>query len=422
MNHPSPVGRGRHATPLNDSIKSIKFYASPQLRQEIDQVALPNVSGWLRIVALQAAAAQEAGQPWTNVSGSRAAPGELGDRQELEIYLGQSEKARIEAAARQARVTTAKWLRAQVQYALQRPALGLGALSRETSMLTQKKPQATVIALPQNKGGSGKTTTAVNLGAELARRGYTTLILDLDPQSDLSEGLGIETDADAEDADSPIPNRNLYAVLTRKGALADLVVATRWDRLYLVPGTFWMNDLDEGLKGRIGREQVLKRALDPLLGQYDFILLDCPSWMGLITQAAMIAADYILIPVQAAPRSLRASTRTLDIVQEIQQELSDNNQPAPEVLGMVLTMRPPTVVGRAASESLRRRYPDLVLQTEIPQRARVTEDMVHQAPLWTYAPKDAATQAYDQLAAETLARLGLPAQAPLQEEVLAYDR
>jgi chromosome partitioning protein len=279
--------------------------------------------------------------------------------------------------------------------------------------------QTIVIPIVQNKGGAGKSTTAVNLAAELAALGYETVVIDMDPQEDTTFHL-LGEPPDDEDVPDPFRTPNLFTVLSERVAqtLLDLVQPTRWEHLYIIPGTFWVTELEAACEKNVARDLTLYMAMDALRGYFDFVIVDCPSWMGFPTKISVIAGDQIIIPVQAQPRSLRASTRTLDVVRETAanmrrtlKRLSPSTDPhGPQVLGLVLTMRKHSW-GRRSAELLQSAYEGttLIFTTSIPYREAVTQDVVRHAPLRDYLGEDdEARQSYAALAREVLQRLQIP--------------
>ena len=279
--------------------------------------------------------------------------------------------------------------------------------------------QTIVIPVVQNKGGSGKSTTAVNLAAELAALGFEIVVIDMDPQEDSTFHLLGEPPEDEELPD-PFKTPNLFTVLSERvpQTLLDLVQPSRWERLWMIPGTFWVTELEAACEKNVARDLTLYMALDTLRGYFDFVIIDCPSWMGFPTKIAVIAGDQILIPVQAQPRSLRASTRTLDVVRETADSMRKTLRKlnpgsaisGPHVLGLVLTQRK-FANGRIASALLHATYDaeDLVFATEIPYREIVTQDVVRHAPLREFArEEEEARRSYATLAQEVLQRLQIP--------------
>ena len=257
-----------------------------------------------------------------------------------------------------------------------------------------------IIAVSQHKGGTGKTTTVLNLGAALAERGYRVLLIDLDPQADLSAGLGASVDLE-ERPSAP----SLYSVLANEqGNLADLAIPTGSARLNLVPGTLDMADLELHLAPQIGRERVLEAALSGVESSYDVIFLDCPPSLGLITVNALVAAQWVLIPVQAEPRSIRATKRMLAAIGLVQRKL---RCPDLRVMGLLLTMSGSNNIAREAEELLRATYGERVLNTTIRRRVRVSEDTLYRAPVLAFAPKSQPADDFRALAGEVIERTGL---------------
>lgn len=257
-----------------------------------------------------------------------------------------------------------------------------------------------IIAVSQHKGGTGKTTTALNLGAALAERGYNVLLIDLDPQADLSAGLGVDVDLEERPA-----TPSLYSVLANEqGSLPELIIPTASERLSLVPGTLDMADLELQLAPQIGRERVLESALVEVSDSYDMILLDCPPSLGLITVNALVAAEWVLIPVQAEPRSIRATKRMLAAVGLVQRKLK---RPDLRVLGLLLTMTGSSNIAHEAEDLLRASYGDRVLDTTVRRRVRITEDTLYHAPVLVFAPKSQPADDFRALANEVVARATL---------------
>lgn len=257
-----------------------------------------------------------------------------------------------------------------------------------------------IIAVSQHKGGTGKTTTTLNLGASLAGRGYRVLMVDLDPQADLSSGLGVTIDASPNSVEP-----SLYRILAaEQGALTDVIIHTAVERLDLAAGTLDMAELELSLASQISRERALQRALMPVTGNYDFILLDCPPSLGLLTINALVAAQQVLVPVQAEPRSVGATSRILAVIGTLKRRMMLEDL---HVLGLLLTMKSRTNVAREAESVLRATYGDLVLQATIRNRALLAEDVLYHAPVTAFSPGSEPAQDYAALATEILARLGV---------------
>jgi chromosome partitioning protein len=254
---------------------------------------------------------------------------------------------------------------------------------------------ARVLAVAHHAGGVGKTTTTMNLAYALAQAGQRVCVVDLDPQGDLSKRLGI----------APIAP-TLGSVLLGGGG-APAVQAIRWGEIgfdLIAADLETMAGVEMGLMGVLnGREQRLRRALAPLRGDYDTLLLDCPPSLSLLMTNALYAADGVLIPVQAHDKAMRQLDQVFATIDDVN-DYRDPSSPV-RVVGIVLTM----VDKRAAmagevETGLRATYGDLVFSAMVPLRTDAAADSRYQAPLGVYAPNNAATRAHAALAQEVIAR------------------
>lgn len=256
---------------------------------------------------------------------------------------------------------------------------------------------ARVLALTNQKGGVGKTTTAINLGAALAEAGKRVLLIDLDPQGNASTGLGVG------------PERRtvtIYHVLTEGNPLAEATLALSPAGLSLVPASADLSGIDAELVGQPDRAGRLRDALhageaQPALLQHDYIIIDCPPALGLLTVNAMAAADSILVPLQCEFFALEGLTQLLATIKRVQSRLN----PRLGVEGIVLTMydRRNNLSAQVA-EDVRRNLGDAVFETIIPRNVRLSEAPSHAMPGLTYDPACAGSIAYRALAAEILRR------------------
>ncbi|CAN5612140.1 AAA family ATPase [soil metagenome] len=249
------------------------------------------------------------------------------------------------------------------------------------------------IACANQKGGVGKTTTVVNLAAELALRGRRVLVVDVDPQGNATTGLG------ADRSTTP----SLYEALCGTEAVDALVIGTAVPGLSLIPSSRSLAGLEVELVSLDRRERRLSLALSHLREAYDHILLDCPPSLGLLTVNALTAADAMLIPVQCEYYALEAMSQligTIDLVR-------DHLNPHLGINGVVLTMFDArTRLASDVSAEVRRHLGESVYETVIPRSVRLAEAPSYGAPAAIYAPQSVGAQAYRDLASEFLARDG----------------
>ena len=253
---------------------------------------------------------------------------------------------------------------------------------------------ARVIAVTNQKGGVGKTTTAINLAASLASLGATALLVDCDPQSNASSGLGFLRD----------PERpNTYKVLMGELTAADAAQPTEVERLSVIPAHKNLIGANIELVTLDSREYRLRHALDPVRERFDFIILDCPPALDLLTLNALVAADTVLIPMQAEYFALEGVTELLDTIDRIRLDLNRGLA----VEGVVLTMFDDrTNLAQSVAAELRNFFGDLMCQTAIPRNIRLAEAPSHGKPGIVYDPHSRGAEAYLKLAEEIMQRVG----------------
>ena len=252
---------------------------------------------------------------------------------------------------------------------------------------------AIVIAMCNQKGGVGKTTSTINLGAALAEYGRRVLLVDLDPQGALSAGLGIP----AHELDRTIYN----LMLEPSTAVTDVLVPTRLDRVDLLPANIDLSAAEVQLINEVGREQTLARALRPLLPLYDYVLIDCQPSLGLLTVNALACAHEVLMPLAAEFFSLRGVALLVDTVEKVQSRIN----PELKIGGVLVTMFDGrTVHARDVVAMLVERFGDLVFDTVISRTVKFPETTVAGEPITTYAPASSGADAYRALAREVIAR------------------
>jgi len=249
----------------------------------------------------------------------------------------------------------------------------------------------TVYAIANQKGGVGKTTTAVNLAACIAEAGYASLLIDMDPQSNATLGLGIDKHI----------TPTVYDALLDDVPLADAVVASQIPNLGVIPAGPDLAGANVELPRLAGSESRLRDVLAPIRDRYAFILLDCPPSLGPLTVNALVAADRVIVPVQSEYFALEGLAGLLDTLSLVQRELN----PRLTVAGMLLTMHDNrTRLAQDVESEVRQHFPELVFETVIPRNVRVGEAPSFGKPVIHYDPHCAGADAYFELAKEVAAR------------------
>jgi chromosome partitioning protein len=261
-----------------------------------------------------------------------------------------------------------------------------------------------VVAVANQKGGVGKSTTAVNLAASLAELGLKVLVIDLDPQGNASTGLGID------------PGRRTigtYQVMSQGTPADSAVMETSVPGVWAIPSTIDLAGAEIELVGQISRENRLARAIEPLVGTYDIVLLDCPPSLGLLTVNALSAAHELIVPIQCEYYALEGLGQLLRNVRLIQQNLNPNLR----LTGIVLTMYDArTKLSEQVVAEVRRYFGPRVYDTIIPRTVRLSEAPGFGKPITEYDSSSKGARAYRALAAEFLEReatdLPLPTEEP----------
>lgn len=248
------------------------------------------------------------------------------------------------------------------------------------------------IACVNQKGGVGKTTTVVNLATYLAFSGRPVLVVDLDPQGNCTSGVGVDKSA---------VEHSVYEVLVDGALAADLARPTAVERLSLVPAAASLAGLEVELAPLEGRERRLARALGRGTERYDYVLVDCPPSLGLLTVNALTAAGSVLIPIQSEYYALEGLSDLIGTINLVRENLN----PGLEIKGAVLTMHDPrTRLSADVAGEVRRHLGGLVFESVIPRSVRLSEAPSYGLPVALYAPESRGGQAYRELAAEFLRR------------------
>jgi chromosome partitioning protein len=250
---------------------------------------------------------------------------------------------------------------------------------------------ASVYAVANQKGGVGKTTTAVNLAACVAEAGYPTLLVDLDPQCNATVALGLGRGHE----------RNTYTCLLGGSSLADAAVSTPVPNLLVVPSAPDLAGATVELPRMVGSERRLSEALAPARDRFEYVILDCPPSLGPLSVNALVAADRVIVPVQAEYLALEGLAQFLDTLSLIQRELNPDLQ----IAGMLLTMHDGrTRLAQDVEQELRRHFPALVMRTVIPRNVRIGEAPSYGRPVIHHDPHCVGSDAYFEMAKEVAER------------------
>ncbi len=252
--------------------------------------------------------------------------------------------------------------------------------------------QTKIMAIINQKGGVGKSTTAINLSAALGEMGKQVLLVDLDPQGNSSSGLGVEK--------SQVQNC-IYDVLLNDVPVEEVIIPDVCEGLDLVPATINLAGAEVELVSEMARENRLKDAIGALRGKYDYVFIDCPPSLGLLTVNALVAADKLLIPIQCEFYALEGVTKLLDSMKRVKTRLN----PTLDIYGVLMTMYDGrTTLSRQVVEEVRSYFGRLVFETLIPRTVKLSEAPSFGQPITLYDPSGKGAQSYMSLAKEVIAR------------------
>ncbi len=250
-------------------------------------------------------------------------------------------------------------------------------------------PRPIIIAIAQNKGGTAKTTTTMNLGAALTARGKKVFLLDLDPQANLSSGLGIDL-AQLE--------KSMYQVFVDKNVSLESV-SFEAEGMRIAPAHISMVTLEMDLVNRNGREWLLKKKLDALENKYDYVLMDCPPSLGLVVTNALAACNYVLLPVQTQAYALYGVPQLMDMIEVIREDLNQDLS----ILGVLLTFTNRTRLSREVEEEVKKFFKTEVFPQSIRQSVKIAEAPLAGQSILKYSPD--AAEDYIKLAEEVEKRV-----------------
>ena len=256
---------------------------------------------------------------------------------------------------------------------------------------------STIFTIANQKGGVGKTTTAINLSYALARQNIPTLLIDLDPQANATSGLGVEK----------TPGKSMYSPLHGDAEAADYIVPTSQENLFMIPGEREMAAIDIELAQKPDYMVQLKRCLAPIkeAGEYKAIILDCPPSLGLISMNSLTAADFLLVALQCEYYALEGLIQIIDLLQEIKFAGWNDNI---ELGGIIMTMYDVrTNLSRSVVDEVRTHYAEKIFNALIPRTVRLGEAPSHRKSIFEYDPNNIGAKSYERLGEEVAERFQL---------------
>lgn len=247
-----------------------------------------------------------------------------------------------------------------------------------------------IIAIANQKGGVGKTTTAVNLAASLAMSGRKVMLVDIDPQGNATSGLGIDKES---------LQQHIYHLIIGHGRLDDIIIRNAIDNLDLIPSSIELAGAEIELVGEQNRESLLKNVLNMVKENYDFIIIDCPPSLGLLTVNALVAADSVIVPLQCEYYALEGLGQLMNTIKLVQQRMNHSLV----LEGVVLTMFDGrTNLSIQVVDEVKKHFKDKVFRSIIPRNVRLSEAPSHGKPILLYDRRSRGAEQYQELAREVM--------------------
>jgi chromosome partitioning protein len=250
-----------------------------------------------------------------------------------------------------------------------------------------------IISFANQKGGVGKTTTALNLASMLAKKGKKVLVFDLDPQSNLTSGIGFDKTKDYLSS---------YDILIGDSEVSEVFIQTNThEKLFLIPAKIDLAGAEIELVSKLSREKILKEKLEKVKDEYDYILIDCPPSLGLLTLNALVASDSVVVPVQCEYFALEGISQLMNTFNLVKKALN----PSLDVLGVIMTMFDSrTKLSNEVVNEVRNFFEDKLFETIIPRNVRLSESPSFGQPIDVYDPSSLGAKAYDKLTDELISR------------------